>query len=86
MSLDPSPVPHPAPPVDGRQSQNALKVRRGTCRLLRLHGFSALPEVGLASGRRADLVVLDAPSHVHLAYRPGVPLVRAVYRRGVALQ
>ena len=26
-------------------------------------------------GARADLVVLDAPSHVHLAYRPGVPLV-----------
>ncbi|HWJ67107.1 MAG TPA: imidazolonepropionase [Nocardioides sp.] len=29
----------------------------------------------LAPGRRGDLVVLDAPSHVHLAYRPGVPLV-----------
>jgi len=28
----------------------------------------------LAPGKRADLVVLDAPSHVHLAYRPGVPL------------
>jgi imidazolonepropionase len=25
-------------------------------------------------GARADLAVLDAPSHVHLAYRPGVPL------------
>ncbi len=34
-------------------------------------------------GARADLVLLDAPSHVHLAYRPGVPLVRAVWRRGV---
>jgi imidazolonepropionase-like amidohydrolase len=34
------------------------------------------------SGVRADLVVLDAPSHVHLAYRPGVPLVAAVVRRG----
>ena len=31
----------------------------------------------LAPGRRADLAVLDAPSHVHLAYRPGVPLARA---------
>ena len=30
-------------------------------------------------GRRADLVVLDAPSHVHLAYRPGVPLVSQVW-------
>ena len=34
-------------------------------------------------GARADLVVLDAPSHVHLAYRPGVPLVAAVWRAGV---
>ncbi|MFK0293213.1 imidazolonepropionase [Streptomyces sp. NPDC090442] len=36
----------------------------------------------LAPGARADLVVLDAPSHVHLAYRPGVPLVSAVWRAG----
>jgi imidazolonepropionase len=33
----------------------------------------------LAVGKRADLVVLDAPSYLHLAYRPGVPLVRAVF-------
>ncbi len=32
----------------------------------------------LAVGCRADLAVLDAPSHVHLAYRPGVPIVRRV--------
>jgi imidazolonepropionase len=32
----------------------------------------------LAPGARADLAVLDAPSFVHLAYRPGVPLVRAL--------
>lgn len=37
----------------------------------------------LGLGARGDLVVLDAPSHVHLAYRPGVPLVRAVVRQGV---
>ncbi|CAM5646833.1 Imidazolonepropionase [Streptomyces hirsutus] len=37
----------------------------------------------LAPGARADLVLLDAPSHVHLAYRPGVPLVTGVWRRGV---
>nr|WP_037910745.1 imidazolonepropionase [Actinacidiphila yeochonensis] len=36
----------------------------------------------LAPGARADLVLLDAPSHVHLAYRPGVPLVEAVWRAG----
>jgi len=29
----------------------------------------------LTVGSRADYVVLDAPSYVHLAYRPGVPLV-----------
>lgn len=33
---------------------------------------------GLALGQRADLVILDAPSYVHLAYRPGVPLVARV--------
>ena len=36
----------------------------------------------LAPGARADLVMLDAPSHAHLAYRPGVPLVHTVYRYG----
>jgi imidazolonepropionase len=36
----------------------------------------------LVPGRRADLVVLDAPSHLHLAYRPGVPLVAAVWKDG----
>ena len=33
-------------------------------------------------GARADLVVLDAPSYVHLAYRPGTPLVKAVVHDG----
>jgi len=37
----------------------------------------------LAPGARADLAVLDAPSHLHLAYRPGVPLVRALDLPGV---
>jgi imidazolonepropionase len=32
----------------------------------------------LRPGARADLAVLDAPSYVHLAYRPGVPLARAL--------
>ncbi|MGW5688598.1 imidazolonepropionase [Nonomuraea sp. NPDC003754] len=36
----------------------------------------------LRVGARADLVVLDAPSFVHLAYRPGVPLVQQVWRAG----
>jgi len=32
----------------------------------------------IAPGMRADLTVLDAPSHLHLAYRPGVPIARAL--------
>jgi len=32
----------------------------------------------LRPGARADLAVIDAPSYVHLAYRPGVPLTRAL--------
>ena len=34
----------------------------------------------LSPGKRADLIALDAPSFVHLAYRPGVPLVTKVWR------
>lgn len=37
----------------------------------------------IAPGARADLQLLDAPSHVHLAYRPGVPLTAAVWQGGV---
>jgi imidazolonepropionase len=36
----------------------------------------------LAPGARADLIMLDAPSHSYLAYRPGVPLVTAVWQSG----
>ncbi|WP_166869692.1 imidazolonepropionase [Salinibacterium sp. ZJ70] len=36
----------------------------------------------LTVGSRADLTLLDAPSHVHLAYRPGVPLVESVWVAG----
>lgn len=32
----------------------------------------------LGVGARADLTVLDAPSYLHLAYRPGVPLARVL--------
>ena len=39
----------------------------------------------LRPGARADLTVLDAPSHLHLAYRPGVPLIRRVLHNGVPL-
>jgi imidazolonepropionase len=36
----------------------------------------------LAPGARADAVILDAPSHAHLVYRPGVPLVAQTIARG----
>lgn len=36
----------------------------------------------LTPGARADALALDAPSHLHLAYRPGVPLISRVWREG----
>lgn len=36
----------------------------------------------LAVGARADLAILDAPSYIHLAYRPGVPLIASVWSSG----
>jgi imidazolonepropionase len=36
----------------------------------------------IAPGKRADLVLLEAPSAIHLAYRPGVPLVAGVWQGG----
>jgi len=47
-------------PIDGRQSETALSVARGTARLLHAHGFSVVSELSLPSGRRADLVALDS--------------------------
>lgn len=44
--------------TDGRQSETALAVQRGTGRLLRTLGFSLVTEMPLASGRRADIVAL----------------------------
>jgi hypothetical protein len=46
------------PLVDGRQSERAMRVRRGVQRLLIEMGASVVPELSLASGRRADLVAL----------------------------
>ena len=47
------------PPPDGRQSETALAVARGTARLLRTLGFTSVSELPLPSGRRADLVALN---------------------------
>ena len=50
-----------------------------------LGGAAALrrDDVGhLRVGARADLLVLDAPTYVHFAYRPGVPIIRQVIAAG----
>ncbi len=36
----------------------------------------------LAVGQRADLIALDAPGYLHLAYRPGVALVARMWQAG----
>jgi hypothetical protein len=45
---------------DGRQSPAAFDICRGVARLLKAHGLAAVTEVGLANGRRADVVGLSA--------------------------
>src|SRR5215468_7995920 len=47
------------PPPDGRQSETATAIARGTARLLRSLGFACVSELPLPSGRRADLVALN---------------------------
>ncbi len=46
-------------PSDRRQSHTALRIARGTARLLRSLGFACVSELSLPSGRRADLVALN---------------------------
>ena len=36
----------------------------------------------IAPGYTADFIALDAPSYIHLAYRPGVNLVKSIYKSG----
>ncbi len=51
-------------PIDGRQSEMALSIGRGTRRLLRNLKFSTLTELPLASGRRADIVALASDATI----------------------
>jgi imidazolonepropionase len=39
----------------------------------------------LSPGAWADIALLEAPSFLHLAYRPGSQLVSRVWKRGVAV-
>ena len=52
------------PLIDGRQSDNAMLVRRGVQRLLVEMRHSVLPELALPGGRRADLVTLGPKGQV----------------------
>jgi hypothetical protein len=52
------------PPLDRRQSETALAIARGTARWLWSMGFSCVSELPLPSGRRADLVALNARGEV----------------------
>jgi hypothetical protein len=52
------------PLVDGRQSDRAMMVRRGVQRLFSELRLSMVPELGLASGRRADLVALSGNGEI----------------------
>jgi hypothetical protein len=64
MSFDlPSP-PYLTPKRDGRQSETALGVQRGLCRMLRELGHAAVTELTLASGRRADVTSLAADGSI----------------------
>lgn len=58
-----SPIPY-NPLIDGRQSARAMLVRRGVQRLLVQMGAHVLPELSLATGRRADLVALTGKGDI----------------------
>jgi hypothetical protein len=46
------------PLADGRQSERAMVIRRGVQRLFSEFGAHLIPELSLATGRRADLVAI----------------------------
>ena len=52
------------PLIDGRQSERAMLVRRGMQRYLHALRLAVLPELSLASGRRADLITLSAKGEI----------------------
>jgi hypothetical protein len=59
--------PEPEPLRDGRQSPAAADICRGVARLLRAHGMASLLEVGLANGRRADIVAIATGGEIWIA-------------------
>ena len=51
-------------PADGRQSQTARAIARGTARYLHALGYCVVGELPLPSGRRADLVALGGDGEI----------------------
>ena len=47
------------PLVDGRQSDKALAIQRGVCRMFMDMGLSPFSEFTLATGRRADVIAIS---------------------------
>ena len=65
LSAMPILAPHATDPFqDGRQSVNALMVRRGVMLMLMSQGFAIMPEMTLKTGRRADLAALSPKGDV----------------------
>jgi hypothetical protein len=57
-------APSDSPLVDGRQSETALAIARGTARYLYALGYCVVSELPLPSGRRADLVALGGDGEI----------------------
>lgn len=53
--------------LDGRQSERALRIQRGVLRMWRNLGHASICEMTLASGRRADVVSIDAANLIFIA-------------------
>jgi hypothetical protein len=51
---------------DGRQSERALQIQRGLLRMWRNLGHASVCELSLASGRRADVVSIDAANRIFI--------------------
>jgi hypothetical protein len=49
---------------DGRQSETAASVSRGTMRMLRIAGHASIAEFSLASGRRADILSISEKGEI----------------------
>jgi hypothetical protein len=50
--------------TDGRQSAAALDIARGALRCLRALGFAGTSELTLATGRRADIIAVNAAGEI----------------------